>query len=120
MSGERVGFRFKHADAVVKRNPQGRSRRGWVMEPVEQTTSRGTKMPAYRIRWRDSERPEIVLQHMLIADPDPTPPPENVSLEPPAPKPDLISFVAFSHELLQFLLGCESCPILFKGGAISC
>jgi hypothetical protein len=25
MSGERVGFRFKHADAVVKRNPQGRS-----------------------------------------------------------------------------------------------
>ena len=52
MSGERVGFRFKHADAVVKRNPQGRSRRGWVMEPVEQTTSRGTKMPAYRIRWR--------------------------------------------------------------------
>ena len=74
MSGERVGFRFKHADAVVKRNPQGRSRRGWVMEPVEQTTSRGTKMPAYRIRWRDSERPEIVLQHMLIADPDPTPP----------------------------------------------
>jgi hypothetical protein len=94
MSGERVGFRFKHADAVVKRNPQGRSRRnpqgrsrrGWVMEPVEQTTSRGTKMPAYRIRWRDSERPEIVLQHMLIADPDPTPPPENVSLEPPAPK----------------------------------
>ena len=65
MSGERVGFRFKHADAVVKRNPQGRSRRGWVMEPVEQTTSRGTKMPAYRIRWRDSERPEIVLQHML-------------------------------------------------------
>ena len=54
MSGERVGFRFKHADAVVKRNPQGRSRRGWVIEPVEQTTSRGTKMPAYRIRWRDS------------------------------------------------------------------
>ena len=46
MSGERVGFRFKHADAVVKRNPQGRSRRGWVIEPVEQTTSRGTKMPA--------------------------------------------------------------------------
>jgi hypothetical protein len=45
MSGERVGFRFQHADAVVKRNPQGRSRRGWVMEPVEQTTSRGTKMP---------------------------------------------------------------------------
>ena len=45
-----------------------------------------TKMPAYRIRWRDSERPEIVLQHMLIADPDPTPPPEGVSLEPPAPK----------------------------------
>lgn len=86
MSGERVGFRFKHADAVVKRNPQGRSRRGWVMEPVEQTTSRGTKMPAYRIRWRDSERPEIVLQHMLIADPDPTPPPEGVSLVPPAPK----------------------------------
>ena len=73
MSGERVGFRFTHADAVVKRNPQGRSRRGWVMEAVEQTTSRGTKMPAYRIRWRDSERPEIVLQHMLIADPDPTP-----------------------------------------------
>ena len=73
MSGERVGFRFKHADAVVKRNPQGRSRRGWVIEPVEQTTSRGTKMPAYKIRWRDSERPETVLQHMLIADPDPSP-----------------------------------------------
>ena len=54
MSGERVGFRFTHADAVVKRNPQGRSRRGWVMEAVEQTTSRGTKMPAYRIRWRAS------------------------------------------------------------------
>ena len=34
MSGERVGFRFKHADAVVKRNPQGRSRRGWVIEPT--------------------------------------------------------------------------------------
>ena len=86
MSGERVGFRFTHADAGVKRNPQGRSRRGWVMEAVEQTTSRGTKMPAYRIRWRDSERPEIVLQHMLIADPDPTPPPEGVNLVPPAPK----------------------------------
>ena len=43
MSGERVGFRFKHADAVVKRNPQGRSRRGWVMEPVEQTTRRYSK-----------------------------------------------------------------------------
>ncbi len=85
MSGERVGFRFKHADAVIKRNPQGRSRRGWVMEPVEQTTSRGTKMPAYKIRWRDSERPEIVLQHMLIADPDDTPPPEGVSLDPQAP-----------------------------------
>ena len=81
MSGERVGFRFKHADAVVKRNPQGRSRRGWVMEPVEQTTSRGTKMPAYKIRWRDSERPETVLQHMLIADPDPSPPPSSVSLD---------------------------------------
>ena len=76
MSGERVGFRFTHADAVVKR----------VMEAVEQTTSRGTKMPAYRIRWRDSERPEIVLQHMLIADPDPTPPPEGVNLVPKAPK----------------------------------
>ena len=35
---------------------------------------------------RDPERPEIVLQHMLIADPDPTPPPEGVSLVPPAPK----------------------------------
>ena len=81
MSGERVGFRFKHADAVVKRNPQGRSRRGWVTEPVEQTTSRGTKMPAYKIRWRDSERPETVLQHMLIADPDPSPPPNSVSLD---------------------------------------
>ena len=80
MSGERVGFRFKRTDAVVKRNPQGRSRRGWVMEPVEQTTSRGTKMPAYKIRWRDSERPETVLQHMLIADPDPSPPPSSVSL----------------------------------------
>jgi len=43
MSGERVGFRFKHADAVVIRNPQGRSRRGWVIEPVEQTTSRVQK-----------------------------------------------------------------------------
>ena len=38
------------------------------------TTSRGTKMPAYRIRWRDSERPEIVLQHMLIADRSDSPP----------------------------------------------
>ena len=85
MSGERVGFRFQHADAVIKRNPQGRSRRGWVMEPVEQATSRGTKMPAYRIRWRDSERPEVVLQHMLIADPDDTPPPEGVSLDPDTP-----------------------------------
>jgi len=27
-----------------------------------------------------------VLQHMLIADPDPTPPPEGVSLVPPLPK----------------------------------
>ena len=45
MSGERVGFRFKHADAVVKRNPQGRSRRGWVIEPVEQTTSRVQRCP---------------------------------------------------------------------------
>jgi hypothetical protein len=27
-----------------------------------------------------------VLQHMLIADPDPTPPPEGVSLVPAAPK----------------------------------
>jgi len=62
MSGERVGFRFKHADAVVKRNPQGRSRRGWVIEPVEQTTSRGTKMPAYKIRWRDSPLLKIVLK----------------------------------------------------------
>ena len=86
MSGGRVWFRFKHADAVVTRNPQGGARRGGVLEPVEQTTSRGTKMPACRIRWRDSERAEIVLQHMLIADPDPTPPPEGVSLEPPAPK----------------------------------
>ena len=71
MSGERVGFRFKHADAVVKRNPQGRSRRGWVMEPVEQTTSRGTKMPAYRIRWRDSERPEICLLYTSPSPRDP-------------------------------------------------
>ena len=54
MSGERVGFRFKHADAVVKRNPQGRSRRGWVIEPVEHTTRRGPIMPAYKISWRDS------------------------------------------------------------------
>ncbi len=66
MSGERVGFRFKHADAVVKRNPQGRSRRGWVMEPVEQTTSRGTKMPAYRIRWRDSEKKQNALPFPAI------------------------------------------------------
>ena len=86
MSGERVGFRFTHADAVVKRNPQGRSRRGWVMEAVAQTTSRGAKLPASGIRWRDSERPEIVLQHMLIADPDPTPPTEGVNLDPPAAK----------------------------------
>jgi len=27
-----------------------------------------------------------VLQHMLIADPDPTPPPEGVNRVPPAPK----------------------------------
>ena len=38
-------------------------------------------MPAYKIRWRDSERPETVLQHMLIADPDPSPPPGSVSLD---------------------------------------
>jgi len=31
-------------------------------------------MPAYMIRWRDSERPERVLQHMLIEDPDPSVP----------------------------------------------
>ena len=37
-------------------------------------------MPAYKIRWRDSERPETVLQHMLI-DPDPSPPPSSVSLD---------------------------------------
>ena len=47
-SGERVGFRFKHADAVVKRNPQGVPP-GIGDGAVEQTTSRGTKMPAYRI-----------------------------------------------------------------------
>ena len=113
MSGERVGFRFKHADAVVKRNPQGRSRRGWVMEPVEQTTSRGTKMPAYRIRWRDSERPEIVLQHMLIADPDPTPPPEGVSLEPPAPRLEL-SQSSVAAQLFQLLLRFKQRPVLLQ------
>ena len=31
--------------------------------------------------FRDSERPETVLQHMLIADPDPSPPPSSVSLD---------------------------------------
>ena len=114
MSGERVGFRFKHADAVVKRNPQGRSRRGWVMEPVEQTTSRGTKMPAYRIRWRDSERPEIVLQHMLIADPDPTPPPEGVSLEPPrSPRPDLTQ-PSVTAQLLKLLFRFKQRPVLLQ------
>ena len=75
MSGERVGFRFKHADTVVKRKPQGRSRSGCVIEQVEKTTSRGTKMPAYKIRRRNSERPENVLQHMLMAASDHAPPP---------------------------------------------
>ena len=79
-----VGFRFKHADAVVSAI-RDRSRRGWVMEPVEQTWQ-WHQDAAYRIRWRDSDRPDIGLQLMLIADPDPTPPPEGVSLEPPAPK----------------------------------
>ncbi len=82
MSAERIGFRFQKGDAVIKRNPQGRSRRGWVMVPVEQINARGTSMPAYLIRWRDSERPERVLQHMLIQDPDSSAPADPTILEP--------------------------------------
>ena len=46
MSGERVGFRFKHADAVVKEILKADQDEGWVMEPVERQLSRGTKIPA--------------------------------------------------------------------------
>ncbi len=74
MSTTRIGFRYQNGDSVIKRNPQGRSRRGWVLGAVEQKNTRGTMMPAYMIRWRDSERPERVLQHMLIEDPDPSAP----------------------------------------------
>ena len=88
MSGERIGFRYKNGDAVIKRNPQGRSRRGWVVLPVEQKNARGTIMPAYMIRWRDSERHERVLQHMLIADPDPSQP-DNPDILDPAKLPPI-------------------------------
>jgi len=37
------------------------------------------------IRWRDSERPERVLQHMLINDPEPTPPDDPAILTVPIP-----------------------------------
>ena len=79
----------------------------------DRTTSRGTKMPAYRIRWRDSERPEIVLQHMLIADPDPTPPPEGVSLEPPAPRPDSTQ-PSVAAKLFKLLLRFKQRPVLLQ------
>ncbi len=82
MSNERIGYRYQHGDSVIKRNPQGRSRRGWVMVPVEQVNARGTSMPAYMIRWRDSERAERVLQHMLIQDPDPSAPADPTILNP--------------------------------------
>jgi hypothetical protein len=82
MSTTRIGFRYQNGDSVIKRNPQGRSRRGWVLWPVEQKNTRGTMMPAYMIRWRDSERPERVLQHMLIEDPDPSAPADPSILDP--------------------------------------
>jgi hypothetical protein len=82
LSNERIGFRYQNGDSVIKRNPQGRSRRGWVMVAVEQKNARGTMMPAYMIRWRDSERPERVLQHMLIQDPDPSAPADPSILDP--------------------------------------
>ena len=82
MSAERIGFRYQQGDSVIKRNPQGRSRRGWVMAPVEQINARGTSMPAYLIRWRDSERAERVLQHMLIQDPDSSAPADPTILNP--------------------------------------
>ena len=82
MSTERIGFRYQNGDSVIKRNPQGRSRRGWVMAAVEQKNARGTMMPAYMIRWRNSERPERVLQHMLIQDPDPSAPADPTILDP--------------------------------------
>lgn len=85
MADERTGFRYDVGDAVVKVNRQGRSRRGWIMARVEQKNSRGTRMPAYVIRWRDSERPERVLQHMLINDPEPTPPDNPSILTVPIP-----------------------------------
>jgi hypothetical protein len=90
MADERTGFRYHVGDAVVKVNRQGRSRRGWIMAKVEQKDSRGTRMPAYVIRWRDSERPERVLQHMLINDPDPTPPDEPGILLAPIPEKLLV------------------------------
>ncbi|MEN9878523.1 MAG: hypothetical protein RLZZ158_1562 [Cyanobacteriota bacterium] len=82
MSGEKIGFRYQNGDSVIKRNPQGRSRRGWIISPVEQKNARGTMMPAYIVRWRDSERPEQVLQHMLIEDPDSSAPADPEILNP--------------------------------------
>ncbi|MCP9793079.1 hypothetical protein [Vulcanococcus limneticus] len=86
MSGDRIGHRYQIGDSVIKRNPNGRSRRGWILAPAEQRTTRGTRMPAYVIRWRDSERPERVLQHMLVDDPEGTPPedPSVLTVDVPA------------------------------------
>ena len=42
-------------------------------------------MPAYIVRWRDSERPEQVLQHMLIEDPDASSPTDPDILNPDRP-----------------------------------
>ncbi len=81
MSNEPIAYRYQHGDSVIKRNPNGRSRRGWILAQVQQLTAKGTRMPAYVIRWRNSERPERVLQHMLIDDPDASAPEDPAILQ---------------------------------------
>jgi len=54
---------------LVKRIPRAGPVRGWVMEPVEQTPAEAARC-LLRIRWRDSERPEIVFAaHAMPIDP---------------------------------------------------
>ena len=81
MSDAPLAYRYQFGDSVIKRNPGGRSRRGWILAQVQQLNTKGIRMPAYVIRWRNSERPERVLQHMLIADPDMTPPDDPAILQ---------------------------------------
>jgi hypothetical protein len=81
-----ISYHFSKGDCVIKRNPNGRSRQGWILAQVQQVTAKGTRMPAYVIRWRTSERPERVLQHMLIDDPDKTPPSDPQLLDTPIPQ----------------------------------